>query len=66
MIPMLAIVRRKEPDKEHNVSTSDEGTIVDILANGEAYVVEFFDQDGNTNMEALFTEYREDQLEIIK
>ena len=65
MIPLLATVRLKEPDNKHNVSALDRGVIVDILANGEAYTVEFFDREGESNLEALLTEYREEQLEII-
>ena len=65
MIPLLATVRLKEPDIERNVSTMDRGVIVDILANGEAYTVEFFDREGESNLEALLTESREEQLEIL-
>lgn len=66
MIPLLASVRLKEPDVVRKVSPSDRGVVVDVLGNGEAYTVEFFDQEGNSNLDALSTEYREEQLEIIE
>ena len=65
MIPLLASVRLKEPDVTHGVSPNDRGCVVDVLGNGEAYTVEFFRADGTSNIEALLTEYREEQLEVI-
>ena len=43
-----------------------EGTIVDILGNGKAFTVEFFDEDGNTIEASLCTEYTPEQLQKVE
>ena len=65
MIPLLTTVRLKEPDVKHGVLTDDKGCIVDVLNDGEAYIVEFVNADGVSNNKALLTEYKQEQLEII-
>ena len=61
---LLDIVMLKEEDKEHGVSKGCIGTIVDVLGDGDVFTVEFFDENGDTIMDALMTEYKENQLEI--
>ena len=62
MLELFDMVRLKEDDKEHGVKSTYDGTVVDVLADGEAYTVEFFDESGETVEAALFTEYTESQL----
>lgn len=65
MLALYDVVRLREDDPAHGVKKSYKGAIVDILAGGEAYTVEFFNDDDETIEDALFTEYTEDQLERI-
>lgn len=62
MLELFDMVRLKADDKEHGVKSTYDGTVVDVLADGEAYTVEFFDEHGETVEAALFTEYTESQL----
>ena len=48
MIELLDIVILKIDDPKTGIKAGTEGTIVDILGNGKAFTVEFFDEDGNT------------------
>ena len=48
MIELLDIVILKTDDPKTGIKAGTEGTIVDILGNGKAFTVEFFDEDGNT------------------
>ena len=38
------------------------GAIIDVLTNGEAYTVEFIDNNGETIDDSLFCEFTEDEL----
>ena len=62
---LLDIVKLKEDDKVHGVKSSYQGTIVDVLGDGDVFTVEFFDDKGETIMDALMTEYSEDDLELV-
>lgn len=53
MLKLFDIVTLKNDDPETRVKAGTEGTIVDVLGNGKAFTVEFFDEDGNT-IEAPF------------
>ncbi len=57
------IVRLKEEDKDRGVPAGCQGTIVDVHEGG-FFTVEFSDENGDTIIDALMTEYREDQLEL--
>ena len=61
---LLDIVMLKEEDKEHGVPKGCIGKIVDVLGDGDVFTVEFFDENGDTIMDALMTECKENQLEI--
>ena len=62
MLKLFDMVRLRSDDEEHGVKSTYDGTVVDVLADGEAYTVEFFDENGETVESALFTEYTESQL----
>ena len=51
---------------ETGVKAGTEGTIVDVLGNGKAFTVEFFDEDGNTIEASLYTEYTPAQLQKVE
>ena len=51
MLKLFDTVTLKNDDPETGVKAGTEGTIVDVLGNGKAFTVEFFDEDGNTSNE---------------
>lgn len=57
MLKLFDTVTLKNDDPETGVKAGTEGTIVDVLGNGKAFTVEFFDEDGNTIEASLYTEY---------
>ena len=48
MLKLFDTVTLKNDDPETGVKAGTEGTIVDVLGNGKAFTVEFFDEDGIT------------------
>ena len=66
MLELLDIVILKTDDPETGIKAGTEGTIVDILGNGKAFTVEFFDKDGNTIEASLYREYTPEQLQKIE
>ncbi len=52
-IPELAVVALTRDLPEHNLQAGDQGAVVMVYNNGEAYEVEFVDQEGYTT--ALLT-----------
>lgn len=64
MFQLYDVVALKHDDSQHGVRKGQKGTIIDVLANGEAYTVEFVDDKGVTIEQALFTEYEEKDLEL--
>ena len=63
MLKLFDSVTLKNDDPETGVKAGTEGTIVDVLGNGKAFTVEFFDEDGNTIEASL---YGEPQKELAK
>ena len=61
MLSELDVVRLKADDTQAGVLTSFDGTIVDVLSENE-FTVEFFDNDGNTILPALYKTYKADEL----
>ena len=55
---VLDVVSLVRDDPAHKVKREYTGTIVDILNDGEAYTIEFIDEEGNTVEDALLTEYK--------
>ena len=47
-IALLDIVALTHDMPEHNLRRGEVGTVVEILSNGDAYEVEFSDNDGQT------------------
>ena len=46
MLKLFDTVTLKNDDPETGVKAGTEGTIVDVLGNGKAFTVEFFDEAG--------------------
>ena len=65
MLKLFDIVTLRD-DPETGIKAGTEGTIVDVLGNGKAFTVEFFDEDGNTIEEALYTAYSPEQLQKVE
>lgn len=66
MLKLFDTVTLKKDDPETGVKAGTEGTIVDVLGNGKAFTVEFFDEDGNTIEASLYTEYTPAQLQKVE
>lgn len=54
MLKLFDTVTLKNDDPETGVKAGTEGTIVDVLGNGKAFTVEFYDEDGNTIEASLY------------
>lgn len=65
MLQLYDVVALNRDDLQHGVKKGQKGTVIDILENGEAYTVEFVDENGETVEQALFTEYEEKDLELL-
>ena len=66
MFNMFDVVKTKKDYPEYGLKATYVGAIVDIVNNGEAYTVEFIDEAGNTIEDALYTEFKADELELIE
>lgn len=62
MLKIHDVVKLKKDREDLGISSSDLGSVVDILQGGEAYIVEFIDDDGETIEDSLFTEFTESEL----
>ena len=65
MFELLDIVRVKKEYPELSLTPNNIGTIVDVHNGGEAYTVEFVDENLETIEEALYTEFAESELEKV-
>ncbi|MBR5496160.1 MAG: DUF4926 domain-containing protein [Oscillospiraceae bacterium] len=65
MFELLDIVRVKKEYPELSLTPKHIGTIVDVHNGGEAYTVEFIDENGDTIEKALYTEFTESELEKV-
>lgn len=63
MLKLYDIVKLKNERPDLKIKTSNIGVIVDVLKDGEAYTVEFTDENGNTIENSLFVEFKENELE---
>jgi len=66
MLELLDIVTLRNDDPETGIKAGTEGTIVDVLGNGKAFTVEFFDEDENTIEASLYTEYTPERLQKVE
>ena len=62
-IKLLDVVALTEDIPEHNLKRGEVGTVVEILANGEAYEVEFSDDNGQMYK---CTSFLESQLTLLQ
>ena len=62
MLKLGDLVHVKKDYPHLSLTTKHIGAIVDILNNGEAYTVEFANENGDTIEEALFEYFNEDEL----
>lgn len=63
MLRLYDIVKLKNERPDLKIKTNNIGVIVDVLKDGEAYTVEFTDENGNTIENSLFVEFKENELE---
>ena len=68
MFYLYDVVRLKEDDKLNGVKSTYIGAVVDVHTDskGEAYTVEFIDEQNETIEKALFTEYKPDELVLVE
>lgn len=62
MFNLYDTVKPKRDFPKLHLKSEHIGCIVDILGNGKAYTVEFFDEEGNTIEDALFYDFEEQDL----
>ena len=62
MFNLYDIVKTKKDYPELFVTKENIGTVVDVLNSGEAYTIEFINEDGETIEDALFKEFKENEL----
>ena len=65
MFGLLDTVRVKKEYHELSLTPKHIGTIVDVHNSGEAYTVEFIDENGDTIKQALYTDFTESELEKV-
>ncbi len=65
MFNLFDVVRLKKPLKKYGLTVENIGTIVDIQGDGNTLVVEFIDKNGNSIDEALFENFKPEDLELI-
>lgn len=65
MFRLHDVVRLKKDNTEYGIPSTSIGAIVDVLNDGEAYTVEFVDENGDTYEAALFTQFAADDLEAV-
>ncbi len=62
MLKLYDVVRTKIDHPELQIKKTYIGTIVDVINNGDAYTVEFINDNGDVLEDALFTEFYEKDL----
>jgi len=62
MLKLYDTVTLKQDRDDIGVKASYRGAVVDVLGNGAAYTVEFFDENNNGIKASIFTEFTEDDL----
>lgn len=63
MLKLYDIVKLKNERPDLKIKTNNIGVVVDVLKDGEAYTVEFTDENGVTIENSLFVEFKENELE---
>ena len=66
MLKLFDVVTLRNDDPKAGIKAGTEGTIVDVLGNGKAFTVEFFDKDGNTIEASLYTQYTPERLQKVE
>lgn len=66
MFKLFDVVRLKEDDLEAGVKNTYLGTVVEVLGNGKAFVVEFTDENGDMIDKAIMKDYTADQLILVE
>ena len=62
MLKLYDIVKLKKDRLDIGVKANNIGTIIDIIENGKAYTVEFFDENNETIEESIFEHFEERDL----
>lgn len=65
MLGLYDVVRLKADDLRFGVKHSFIGAVVDVHGNGDAFTVEFIDDDGKTIEDALLVDYHAEDLELV-
>ncbi len=63
---LLDVVRLKEDRPDAEVKKGYKGTIVDVLNKGEAFTVEFLDENNETIMKSIFSTFYPEELELVE
>ena len=66
MLNLYDVVKTKKDYPNLSLKKENIGTVVDILNGGDAYTIEFLDENNDTIEEALFYEFNGSDLVLIK
>ena len=66
MLGLYDVVSINHDMEEIGLKKGQQGTIVDVLGGGSAYVVEFYGDGGETIEDSLFSDFRPDELSLIE
>ena len=66
MLKLYDVVKLKNSRPEISVTEDNTGTIIDIVENGKAYSVEFFDENDQTIEESIYEYFDESDLILVE
>ena len=62
MFKLYDVVKLKNSRPDIGIKENNMGSIIDIIGNGKAYTVEFFDENNETIEESIYEYFEEDDL----
>ena len=65
MLKLYDVVKLKEDREDIGVKATFCGTVIDYVKEDDVYSVEFMDEENETCEEALYTYFKESELELI-
>lgn len=66
MLELFDVVSINHDDDRIGLRKGQRGTIVDVLAGGSAFIVEFFNDAGEIIEDSLFADFRPDELDLVE
>ena len=66
MFNLYDVVKLKKDRHDIGINEKDKGAIIDIIENGKAYTVEFFDENDETIEESIYQYFVESDLVLVE